>query len=119
MRSYLPSFLSRKADKEHWELQEPGADPSEGLLDPAGGASRPYRRQRSLASFLGRRKIWTICALIFISILTLWVWEQYPDAVGGSFGLHEDLSKYTGELPWGSAHNVDGREVFWWEQFPE
>ena len=119
MRAFLPSFLSRKSDRQYFELQEPGVNPSEGLLDPAGGTSRSYRRQRSLSSLLGRRKIWAICALIFVSVLTLWVWEQYPDAVGGSLGLHEDLSKYTGVLPWGQAHNVNGEEVFWWEQFPQ
>ena len=52
-------------------------------------------------------------------MLALWAWEGFPSDDLWSSELEEDLSKYTGELPWGSAHNVDGIEVFWWQQFPE
>ena len=116
MSRFLPSFSSRNSGRQYWELQESGSNPSEGLLDPTGGSDRRYRRPLGLLSFGGRRKIWTACAVICLGILALWAYEQFST---GDTGPQEDLSKYTGELPWGSAHDVDGEEVFWWEQFPE
>lgn len=113
------SLFTRKPNRQSWELQEPGSSPSEGLLDGAVRPERAYRRQAAWSRGLGRRKLWTVCTVIVIAVIALTTWRKFPADDPGPYLSAQELEKYTGELPWGRAHNVDGREVFWWEQFPE
>jgi hypothetical protein len=90
---------------------------SSGLLSPVGNPRLRlgHKRQLSLSRFNPRKSAWTAAGIALLTIISLW-WSFGP--VGRvdlqSPGRQDD----NGAIPIGQSRYQDGREVFWWEQFP-
>jgi hypothetical protein len=111
--------LKRKSSSDSFARAVRDDDSGFGLLAPPGGSPRKrHRRQLSLSSFPARRFITYAlyaAALVVCALVALWLHlnstitpKQAPVA-----------KEIPGErIPLGQSRDRDGREVFWWEQFP-
>lgn len=88
---------------------------------PLGSESPPlgHRRQVSLSSFSPRKITWLICValllliVLFAATTTGYVWTG-PKRQNGPGIVPDDGQS----IPLGKSIYRNGREVFWWEQFP-
>ncbi|KAK6387018.1 hypothetical protein LTS17_000283 [Exophiala oligosperma] len=92
---------------------------SSGLLSPVGSPRlrRGHKRQLSLSSFSPRRSICTATAIALLTIIGLW-WTFVPAGqvqIQTTNSVQDDNNDF---IPIGQSVDRDGREVFWWEQFP-
>lgn len=89
-----------------------------GLLGRAGSPPKRHRRQLSLSSFPARRlstyALYAL-ALLVCALVALWLHQNSTTPPPQA-----QIPKETpGErIPLGQSRDRDGREVFWWEQFP-
>ncbi|KIX08042.1 uncharacterized protein Z518_02697 [Rhinocladiella mackenziei CBS 650.93] len=92
---------------------------SSGLLSPVGSPKwrRGHRRQLSLTRFYIQpgKAICTAAAIALLTVVGLW-WSFRP--VGRVPMQEPDIEGDHGLIPMGQSESRDGREVFWWEQFP-
>ena len=82
---------------------------SDGLLSPTGSPVRARWRKSSASLFRNRRSAYWACVLLVVVALGLWTWSRQDDEIP----VHDGE-----EVPIGQSRYRDGREVFWWEQFP-
>ena len=82
---------------------------SDGLLSPTGSPGRPRWRKSRASLLRSRRTAYWACLLFVVSLLSLWTLLRKRNAEPFDDG---------GEIPLGQSRGRDGREVFWWEQFP-
>jgi len=98
--------------------RDPSSDSSSsGLLSPVGTPRLRlgHKRQLSLSSFNPRKSSWTAAAITLLTIISLW-WSFGPvRRVGLQAPEQQDDN---GPIPLGQSRYLQGREVFWWEQFP-
>ncbi|KAL6253398.1 hypothetical protein RBB50_001122 [Rhinocladiella similis] len=91
---------------------------SSGLLSPVGSPRlrRGHKRQLSLSSFSLRRSICSATAIVLLAIIGLW-WTFVPagQVQIQTTPIQDDNND---SIPIGQSEDRDGREVFWWEQFP-
>ncbi|KAK5449413.1 hypothetical protein LTS15_008957 [Exophiala xenobiotica] len=90
---------------------------SSGLLSPVGNPRLRlgHKRQLSLSSFNPRKSAWTAAGIALLTIISLW-WSFGPV---GRVDLQAPAQQDdNGAIPIGQSRYQDGREVFWWEQFP-
>ncbi|KAJ9495545.1 hypothetical protein H2202_009086 [Exophiala xenobiotica] len=90
---------------------------SSGLLSPVGNPRLRlgHKRQLSLSRFNPRKSAWTAAGIALLTIISLW-WSFSPV---GRVDLQAPAQQDdNGAIPIGQSRYQDGREVFWWEQFP-
>jgi len=92
---------------------------SSGLLSPVESPRlrRGHKRQLSLSSFGLRRSICSTTAIALVTIVGLW-WTFVPAGQIQSQTTPIENDNSNDLIPIGQSVDVDGREVFWWEQFP-
>ncbi|KEF56616.1 uncharacterized protein A1O9_06805 [Exophiala aquamarina CBS 119918] len=109
------------------------ADSSNGGLLSPEGSSRPrqgHRRQLSLSRLRSRKAFCSITAFVLILLVFAvspvsvdqfrdpYSEEQSTDRFAGSREIVLEGHDDGGIVPLGQSRNRDGREFFWWEQFP-
>lgn len=82
---------------------------SDGLLSPTGSPGRPRWRKSRVSLLRSRRTAYWACLVFVVSLLGLLTLSREQNAEPFDDG---------GEIPLGQSRYRDGREVFWWEQFP-
>lgn len=111
--------LKRKPSSDSFAPADRDNEAALGLLTtPAGSPQKRHRRQLSLSSFPARRLItYTLYAAALLICALVAVWLHLNRAVPAP---KAPIAKDTpGErIPLGQSRDRDGREVFWWEQFP-
>lgn len=88
---------------------------------PLGSESPPlgHKRQVSLSSFSPRKATWLVCValllliVLFAATTTGYIWTS-PGRISGPGIVPDDGER----IPIGKSVDRDGREVFWWEEFP-
>lgn len=80
------------------------------------GAKLGHRRQISLSSPSPRKVTWLVLAGLFAFICFLVATARYTSPLIGWHGTSQDDRDLY--IPLGKSVDRDGREVFWWEQFP-
>lgn len=110
--------LERKPSFDSFPRAGVDDDSGFGLLAPAGTPRKRHRRQLSLSSFPARR-LFTYAlyaaALLVCGLLAAWLHFNNQGAPNA-----ELPKEVIGErIPLGQSRDRDGREIFWWEQFPK
>lgn len=117
LRQPLPSAGKEAALLRMHEPKRGDDEAGYGLLGRPGSPRKRHRRQLSLSSFPARRlstyALYAV-ALLVCALVALWLHQK------GTGTPKPQIPKETpGErIPLGQSRDRDGREVFWWEQFP-
>jgi hypothetical protein len=88
-----------------------------GLLGFATSPRKRHRRQLSLSSFPRRIFIYAVYAVALAGFLLGAKWlSSLAAGAQSDFRIPEETPGV--QIPIGQSRMRDGREVFWWEQFP-
>ena len=84
---------------------------------PLAASGNGHRRQKSISSFNARKIAWLGCAGFFLLLILL---SAGGGHVAGLADWHNTGAGFSGSgfVPFGKSTWRDGREFFWWEQFP-
>ena len=132
MIELVPKSLTDKLGASTWistHRRNWSSDSSGSTLLSPSGSPRPrgaHRRQLSFSKFKPTRAVWALGAIAFLTILGLW-WSLSPTNIDQEVEISEpdidpgevlDAIDPNGPIPVGKSVDRNGREVFWWEQFP-
>ncbi|ETI27144.1 hypothetical protein G647_09826 [Cladophialophora carrionii CBS 160.54] len=110
--------------RHNWSSDSSGS----GLLSPGGSPPlrEGHRRHPSHSRFKPRRALWTAGAIAFLTVIAL-CWSLFPARIDQRLEIPEpdvdhgdgaDAIDSEAPIPPGKSVERNGREVFWWEQFP-
>ena len=109
MLELSPKKLIERVGKPSYHSRDWSTDSSsDGLLSPTGSPGRSRWRRSKSAWYRPRRSIWLSVTLSTIAVFALWTF----------LGRRHELLDDGGLIPNGESRYREGREVFWWEQFP-
>jgi hypothetical protein len=109
--------LKRKPSSDSFARVSAEDESGFGLLAPAGSPRKRHRRQLSLSSFPARRLVtYALYAAALLTCALVAAWLHFNSQGAPKNDLPKEAP---GErIPLGQSRDRDGREVFWWEQFP-
>ena len=109
--------LKRKPSSDSYARPDGDDEADFGLLGHAGSPRKRHRRQLSLSSFPARRlSIYALYALALLVCTFLGIWLHQRSTAAPEPQIPKETP---GErIPLGQSRDRDGREIFWWEQFP-
>ena len=110
--------LERKPSFDSFPRASADDESGFGLLATAGSSRKRHRRQLSLSSFPARRLVTYAlyaAALLVCALVAAWLHFNAQTALKAELPTVE----FGETIPLGqSRRDRDGREIFWWEQFP-
>lgn len=109
--------LKRRSSSDS-DVRPNGDDEADlGLLGRVGSPPKRHRRQLSLSSFPARRLItYALYAVALLVCTLVAIWLHQGRTAAPAPQIPKEMP---GErIPLGQSRDRDGREIFWWEQFP-